>query len=109
MKQITLEEYTEALKVVRAYIAQIQDEIKPLIEKEEANKSLLYDCDISVRLLNLFHSMVNHCALPKEPKVHHLAKFSVSDLMKQGNFGKKSLTEIEKLLSSAGLKLKSDD
>ena len=59
-------------------------------------KSKLVDMDLSVRALNCLK-----CA--EVETLAELVVFNKNDLLKFRNFGKKSLTELEELLTSLGL------
>lgn len=86
-ERITLE--TEAVKASTQY-----DE--ETLHTRQLLKSKLADMDLSVRALN--------CLKAAEVEtLGELVSFSKSDLMKFRNFGKKSLTELEELVTSKGL------
>ena len=59
-------------------------------------KSKLVDMDLSVRALNCLKSA-------EVETLAELVVFNKNDLLKFRNFGKKSLTELEELLTSLGL------
>lgn len=67
-----------------------------ILHMRQLLKSKLVDLDLSVRALN--------CLKAAEVEtLGDLAKFNKNDLLKFRNFGKKSLTELEELLSSMNL------
>ena len=67
-----------------------------ILHMRQLLKTKLVDLDLSVRALN--------CLKAAEVEtLGDLVKFNKNDLLKFRNFGKKSLAELEELLSSMGL------
>lgn len=101
----------EAAKILIYYFMLFSDEkitleVSESVENEEFDeevlhmrqllKSKLVDMDLSVRALNCLKSA-------EVETLAELVVFNKNDLLKFRNFGKKSLTELEELLTSLGL------
>ncbi len=71
------------------------------LQMRQLLRTKLVDMDLSVRALNCLKSA-------EVETLGELVSYSKSDLMKFRNFGKKSLTELEELVSSKGLQFGTD-
>jgi DNA-directed RNA polymerase alpha subunit len=95
MKEVTKQEFEEALLIVKAYQAQILKEydcVKSVAKNIVSNDTRLVDLDLSVRTLN--------CLKAAEiGTVGELLKIRPDDKITLRNFGKRSLTEVEELIA----------
>lgn len=120
----TLKVNVEAMKVEIQHLREqlhIKEESERILNDEEFKKRVLekdpilkllstkvVDCELSVRSLNVLKSYRDCEGFKDIDTVGDLCRIHVADLLKQRNFGKKSLTEIKKFLSDHGLHLGMD-
>jgi len=110
MKKITRKQYDKAVCVIKAYKAQLEEEITeapPLYSKD----TLLYDVkELSVRLLNVLRNFNWYGeAWGKDLRcvtISDLAKFSESDYLRARGMGHGALRELRKIMAYAGINLK---
>lgn len=73
--------------------------------------TLIDDCDLSIRIINSFHANVlefesiKGLLWRKEVTIGHFEKLRKSELYAFKNISKKSIKEIEKMFSEAGIVL----
>jgi DNA-directed RNA polymerase alpha subunit len=107
---ITYEEFLNAVEVINNYKNQVEQDYTRL-KKVSQNKYITYDypnkntlikdSNLSVRALNVLHqnNLINK-------KIEDLSNYSITDLSKFQNMGKKTLDEIKMLCHLCGFSLK---
>ncbi len=122
MALITKEEFLSALEIVNAYRRQVTEQFEEMREELKIKDfsllalnedTLMSDTGLSTRARNaLWCYALNHIPEVKgldwtwnkcEVTIGHFKNIKKSELVKFRNFGKKSLTEIEKVLFEAGI------
>jgi len=106
---ITINEFEKALTIVKAYKQQCLEAITEINKYTDENynlkNTLIGECDLSVRTLNVLYSnfkTLNYWT----SVVEDLSNISRSELLKCRNFGKKSINEIDELCFRANIKMK---
>lgn len=101
-----MEQYNEAVETIKTYNRQAKERfeaskrmarympIKPI------NKDTpLYEADLSIRVINALQSVLGYDL--KNVTIRDLEKVDMSEIAKLNNFGKKSLIELEELITRA--------
>jgi DNA-directed RNA polymerase alpha subunit len=107
---ITYEEFLNAVEVINNYKKQVEEDYIRLknvsqnkyITYDYPNKNtLIKDSDLSVRALTVLHQ--NNLI---DKKIKDLSNYSITDLLKFKNMGKRTLNEIKMLCHLCGFSLK---
>lgn len=106
--RITEHQYLDALDLAKNYLAQIKKEVDLMSQtNDEYFCTLERDC--SIRLVHCIKANCYSLNIDyKRLKLSDIAKFSINELIKFRNMGRKSVMELEDLLEGRGFKLKSD-
>ncbi len=91
----------ERITLESEVVASTESYDEEALQMRQLLRTKLVDMDLSVRALNCLKSA-------EVETLGELVSYSKSDLMKFRNFGKKSLTELEELVSSKGLQFGTD-
>ncbi len=91
----------ERITLESEVVASTESYDEEALQMRQLLRTKLVDMDLSVRALNCLKSA-------EVETLGELISYSKSDLMKFRNFGKKSLTELEELVSSKGLQFGTD-
>lgn len=112
---ITYKQFQKALNTVKKYQAQEEARVNKInTEVSSALKflnldTILYDTNISVRLLNILQSSSaeQHLGIRinGSTKIKEFSKISISKFMKIRNSGKKSLKELQEFCTNSGITL----
>jgi DNA-directed RNA polymerase alpha subunit len=101
--ELKIDTFEELENVVNYLQIKINSLIHPFLEKS------IYDIGLSVRAFNIIMAHLQkkelYDRINEEPKVKHITKISLTELIKERNIGQKSISEIEYLLSNHGYSL----
>jgi len=120
---ITEQQYIKAIKIVREYLSQVEEEISSdpsdILKIPIEVRNITLNDKLSTRTLNginMCYSYFNEIPSDKnihgyygqrfEAKIKGLMSLNISDLLKTRNFGKKSIQEIQDFLIKYNLQLK---
>ena len=102
--ELNIDTFEELKNIVNYLQIKINNITNPFLEKT------IFDLGLSVRAFNiiLIHLQKKELydRINEEPKVKHITKISLTELIKDRNVGQKSISEIEYLLSEHGYCLK---
>jgi DNA-directed RNA polymerase subunit alpha len=109
-KKVTYEEFVAAMIVINQYKSQVEfdheriknfDKIKGFSFNMQTKDTLISEADLSVRALNCL--MSSHL---KIEKIGDLGDYTINELAKSKNFGKKTLVELRDLCYLCGFTFK---
>lgn len=102
---ITEAEYQKALATIKQYRAQIDKEVEDVLYDEQ--NPYIQDTDISVRVLNILAAGLDEWDRQKGGvRLSRIAALTKRDFLRMRHAGKKSLNELENILSKHGKKFK---
>lgn len=109
-KMVSYEEFLKALQVINEYKLQVETDYvrlknhcksKDVFFEVPTKETLIFDTEISVRALNVLHA--NGFI---EKKIGDFENYTINDLCKMRNMGKKTLDEIKELCYLCGFSLR---
>jgi len=102
---ITEEEYRHAVSIIEKYVEQKRSEIKKaemVLKTSKGGFELMENADFTYRtMMALRNNGLNYMST-----LNDVVKISKKDLLDTRNVGKKTISEIQEVLKSYGLKLK---
>ena len=96
MDKVTVEQFNNALEIIRLYQKQIRDEyelIKSIEFRKVKTETEIRDLDLSVRLLN-------GLSAANIKTVEQLLRTDLKILYKQNRIGKKSINELQEFINT---------
>jgi DNA-directed RNA polymerase alpha subunit len=107
---VSYEEFLKALQVINEYKSQVESDYarlrnhsksKDVFFEVPTKETLIIDANISRRALNVLKSNDLY-----EKNIGNLENYTIKDLSKMKNMGKKSLSEIKELCNLCGFSLR---